>query len=88
MATIVVRHRVGDFDTWMKGHQERKEIFASAVSSFQTFQDKDDPESVCLVMEVTDMEQFAAILNDPKVQDAKDRHTVKEPINVSMPVTV
>jgi hypothetical protein len=88
MGTIVVRHRVGDFDTWMKGHQERQEIFASAVTSFQTFQDMDDPESVCLVMEVSDMDKFGAILNDPKVQDAKDRHTVKEPITVSMPVTV
>ena len=88
MATIVVRHRVGNFDTWLKGHQERKEIFASAVSSFQTFQDKDDPESVCLVMEVTDIEKFGAIIKDPKTQEAKDRHTVKEPIIVSMPVTV
>ena len=88
MAALVVRHKVGDFDTWLKGHQERKEIFASAVSSFQTFQDKDDPESVCLVIEVTDMDRFGAILNDPKTQDAKDRHTVKEPIIVSMPVAV
>jgi hypothetical protein len=49
MATIVARHKVGDIDTWLKGHQERVEIFAPAVSGFKTFQDTDDPKSVVLV---------------------------------------
>lgn len=44
MPTVVVRHKVGDFETWMKGHQERMQLFAPAVSSFQTFQDTDDPK--------------------------------------------
>jgi len=82
--TIVVRHKVTDIDTWLKGHDERMEIFAPAVSSFKTFQDQDDPKSVILVMEVTDMEKLGAILNDPKTQEAKDRHTVLEPITMSM----
>ena len=84
--TIVVRHKVSDIDAWLKGHQERKELFAPAVSSFKTFQDADDPKSVVLVIEVTDMEKLGAIINDPKNQDAKDRHTVLEPIIMSMPV--
>ena len=88
MAALVVRHKVGDFDTWLKGHQDRVELFAPAVSSFQTFQDKDDPESVCLVLEVTDMEKLVTIINDPKNQDVKERHTVKEPIIISVPVDV
>ena len=88
MQTLIARHKVGDFDTWMKGHQERVQLFAPAVSSFKTFQDKDDPKSVILVLEVTDLEKLVAILNDPKNQDAKDRHTVKEPITVSFQVAV
>jgi len=88
MATIVVRHKVGDFDTWLKGHQERAALFAPAVSSFKTFQDTDDPKSVALVLEVTDMEKLGAIINDPKNQDAKNRHTVLEPILLSMQVDV
>ena len=88
MATIVVRHKVGDFDTWLKGHQERAALFAPAVSSFKTFQDTDDPKSVSLVLEVTDMEKLGAIINDPKNQDAKNRHTVLEPILLSMQVDV
>lgn len=88
MATIVVRHKVGDFDTWLKGHSERVALFAPAVSGFKTFQDANDPKSVVLVVEVTDMEKLGAIINDPKNQDAKNRHTVLEPILMSMQVEV
>lgn len=86
MPTVVARHKVGDFETWMKGHQERMQLFAPAISSFQTFQDTDDPKSVVLVIEVNDMDKLGAIMNDPKNQDAKDRHTVKDPIIISMQV--
>ncbi|MBC7826152.1 MAG: hypothetical protein H7122_00290 [Chitinophagaceae bacterium] len=88
MATIIVRHKVGDFDTWLKGHEERSSLFAPAISGFKTFQDAGDPKSVVLVMEVTDMEKLGAIINDPKNQDAKSRHTVVEPIIMSMEVYV
>ena len=56
------------------------------MSGFKTFQDQDDPTSVILVLEVTDMEKMGAIMNDPNIQEAKDRHTVLEPIVMSMPV--
>ena len=88
MPTVVVRHKVGDFDTWLKGHEDRMKIFSPAVSSFKTFQDQDDSRSVILVLEVTDMEKLGAIMNDPKVQEAKDRHTVIDPIVLSMPVAI
>jgi hypothetical protein len=88
MPTVVVRHKVGDFNTWLKGHQDRLDIFAPAMSGFQTFQDAEDPNSVVLVLEVTDMEKLMAIMTDPNVQQAKDRHTVIDPIIVSMPVAV
>jgi hypothetical protein len=88
MPTVVVRHKVGDFDTWLKGHQERMDLFSPAISSFKTFQDAEDPNSVVLVLEVTDMEKMGAIMNDPNLKEAKDRHTVKEPILLSMQVAV
>ena len=88
MPTVVVRHKVGDFDTWLKGHEDRVNIFAPAVSSFKTFQDQDDPKSVVLVLEVTDMEKLGALMNDPNIQEAKDRHTVKDPILLSTQVDV
>ena len=88
MPTVIVRHKVGDFDTWLKGHEDRVNIFAPAVSSFKTFQDQDDPKSVVLVLEVTDMDKLGAIINHPNVQQAKDRHTVKDPIVLSMQLAV
>ena len=88
MPTLVIRHKVGDFNTWMKGHDDRVRLFGPAVSSFKTFQDQDDPKSVLLVLEVKDMEKLGAIMNDPNVQTAKDRHTVKEPLIISTPVAV
>lgn len=88
MQTLVVRHKVGDIETWLKGHEERVNIFAPAVSSFKTFQDQDDPNSVILVFEVTDMDKLGAIMNDPQTQEVKDRHTVLEPIIMSMEAVV
>jgi hypothetical protein len=88
MPTVIARHKVGDFDTWLKGHQDRMDIFSPAVSDFQTFRDTEDPNSVVLVLEVTDMEKLGAIMNDPGLKAVKDRHTVLEPILLSMPVPV
>lgn len=86
METIVVRHKVGDINTWLKGHQDRKRIFAPAVTDFKTFQDTDDPNSVIIVAEVTDLELLGQIINDPKNQKIKDSHTVIEPITMSRQV--
>jgi hypothetical protein len=86
METIVVRHKVGDINAWLKGHQDRKRIFAPAVSEFKTFQDTDDPNSVVIVAEVTDLELLGTIINDPKNQEIKNLHTVIEPITMSRQV--
>jgi hypothetical protein len=34
------------------------------------------------------MDKLMAIMTDPNIQEAKDRHTVKEPIVVSVQVAV
>lgn len=84
--TVVTRHKVGNFDTWLKGHQDRLDVFGPVISGLKTFQDADDPNSVVLVMEVTDMDKFQAILNDPATDVLKNKHTVLDPITVSIPV--
>jgi hypothetical protein len=90
MPTIVIRHKVSDIKAWLNGHNDRVRIFAPAISGFKTFQDTDDPKSVVLVVEVTDMEKLAAIMKDTKVMEdiAKAKHTVLEPIIMSMPVAL
>jgi hypothetical protein len=88
MPTIVVRHKVRDINAWLNGHQDRVKIFAPAISGFKTFQDTDDPKSVVMVVEVTDMEKLEAIMKDQDIMNniARDKHTVLEPIILSMPV--
>ena len=90
MPTIVIRHRVGNIDTWLKGHQDRVELFSKFASGFETFQDTDDPNSVVLVAEVFDLEGMQAVMGNPEVMEkiAKEKHTVLDPITVSMPVDV
>ena len=90
MPTVVVRHRVGDFNTWLKGHQDRVELFSKFASEFQTFQDANDPNSVALVLEVFDLDGMQTLMSNAEViqKIAKEKHTVIEPIIVSMPVDV
>jgi len=88
MATIIVRHKVGKFDTWLKGHQDRVNVFSPLVKRFKTFQDANDPNSIAMVMEVADLEKLAEMMKDPKLQHFKDKHTVIEPITISVEVPV
>ncbi len=83
MATYVFRHKVGDINAWLKGHEDRVRIFAPASNGFRTFQDADDPNSILLVVDTDDIEKLGEIINDPKIQPVKDRHTVLEPITMS-----
>ena len=90
MPTVVIRHQVGNLDTWLKGHQDRVELFSKFASGFQTFQDTDNPNSVVLVAEVFDLPGMQAVMSNSEVMEkiAKQKHTVQEPITVSMPVAV
>jgi len=86
MSTVVTRHKVGDINAWIKGHQDRLDVFAPAMSSYKAFQDVDDPSSVVLVIETSNLELLGAIINDPKNKGLKDKHTVIEPIIMSMEI--
>ena len=86
MPTIVARHKVKDINAWLKGHQDRVNLFAPAVSGFKTFQDTTDPNSVILVIEATDVALLGAIINDPKNHAVKELHTVIDPVILSMQV--
>jgi hypothetical protein len=88
MATVIIRHKVGNFDIWIKGHQDRVDQFSPVVTSFKTFRDAADPNSIAMVLEISDMEKFGEMVKDPRLQPFKDKHTVIEPIIVSMEVAV
>lgn len=84
MATYVFRHKVGDINAWLGGHADREMLFAPTSSGFRTLQDADDPNSILIVVDTDDIEKLGAIINDPKIQPIKDRHTVLEPITLSL----
>lgn len=86
MATYIFRHKVGDINIWLKGHDDRVRVFAPASNGFRTFQDADDPNSILIVIDTDDVEKLGAIINDPKNQHLKDQHTVLEPIIMSTEV--
>lgn len=90
MPTVVIRHKVGNFDTWLEGHQDRVDLFSKFASGFKTFQDMDDPNSVVIVGEVFDLDGMKALMQNHDVMEkvAKEKHTVLEPITVSMQVAV
>jgi len=88
MTTIVARHRVRDFETWIKAHAERVEVIGQLSSSFKTFQDIDDANSVVLVIETDEPEKLATMMNAPEVAAVKAAHTVIDPITVSTEVDV
>ncbi|MEP7233491.1 MAG: hypothetical protein ABI691_24745 [Ginsengibacter sp.] len=83
MPTIIARHKVGDINAWLDGHQDRLDLFGPVSSGFRTFQDMDDPNSVVLIVETDDLERLASVINDPIHDAVKARHTVLEPIITS-----
>jgi hypothetical protein len=90
MPRVVIRHKVGNFDTWLKGHQDRVDIFSKFGSGFDTFQDLNDPNSIVIVADVDDMDGLQATMANPDIMEkiAKEKHTVLDPITVSMQVAV
>ena len=88
MATILVRHRVGDFNTWLHAHEERVEVIGQFSSSVRTFQDVDEPNSIVLVIETDEPGKLAAMMDDPVFAELKTSHTVIDPIIVSAEVDV
>ena len=88
MATIVVRHRVGDFDTWFRAREERAEVIGEFSSSIRTFQDVDEPNSIVLVVETDEPGKLAAMMDEPVFAELKASHTVIDPIIVSAEVDV
>ena len=74
--------------SYSAGHQDRVNAFSPLVTEFKTFQDAGDPNSIAMVMEVSDLEKLGEMVNDPALKPFKEKHTVIEPIIVSIGVAV
>ena len=85
MTTVVATHAVGNMDTWLAGGVERAEIFKNFCSSYRIFKHVDQNQ-VSLVWEGVDLEKMQAMLGSPEAAEAKERHTVIDPIEIYIDV--
>jgi ketosteroid isomerase-like protein len=81
-ATMIVTHEVEDFDHWLaawQGEHSRHEMFAEhGVPGTRLFQSVDDPNTIAVLMDVTDMDAMQAFLSSPEGATAKAEDGVKD----------
>ena len=74
METVVVFHEVEDgqrwANAWQKGQGSRHEMFARAGVTARTFRDPNNPSSTGLLLEVSDMDRWLALLESDEGKQA------------------
>ena len=87
MQTLVIRHAVKDFGTWMSFDQARKtNILANGATAVRTFQDHENPNSVLMIIDIQDMEKFQAMMNSDRAEQVRAKHGVLDPVVFSKEV--
>ncbi|MEQ6889185.1 hypothetical protein ABE957_10920 [Halomonas sp. CS7] len=81
MATLIVFHDVEDGEHWAKawkpGPGSRHEMFAKVGVTARTFKNPEHPNSVGLILEVSDMERFQAFMATDEVRQAMEEDRLK-----------
>ena len=81
MATLIVFHEVEDGEHWAKAWQQgpgsRHEMFARIGVTARTFKNPEHPNSVGLILEVSDMERFQAFMATDEVRQAMEEDRLK-----------
>lgn len=81
MTTLIVFHEVEDGEHWAKAWQEgpgsRHEMFARIGVSARTFKNPEHPNSVGLILEVSDMERFQAFMASDEARQAMEEDRLK-----------
>ncbi len=85
MPRVIATHAVGNMDTWLAGGKERAEIFKQFSSGYRIYRHQNE-NKVALVWEDVDLQKLNAVLAHPNTEDAKIRHTVRDPIEVYVEV--
>lgn len=80
MPRVVFVHPVSDVDHWASKHSERVEAFAEWGTNVVDYLAADDGDTVCVSVDVHDMDAMQAVLETPEMQAKKDAHGVLEPI--------
>lgn len=78
--TLALTHEVGDPEVWLaawRGPESRHALFADhGAPKVRVFQSRDNPNLTGLVVDVTDLEAFQAMLQSPEGQAAAAEDTV------------
>jgi hypothetical protein len=85
MTMVVVTHAVGDMETWLKGGEHRKAVFAKFCSGHRIFKHA-DANRVSILCENVDLAKMQAILGSQETAEAKAADTVVDPIDVYIEV--
>jgi hypothetical protein len=85
MTTVVATHAVGNMDTWLRGGDHRKEVFAKFCSSYRIFKHA-DANRVSIVCENVDLAKMKATLGSAETAKAKAADTVIDPVDIFIEV--
>ncbi len=80
MPRVVFVHPVTDVDHWASKHSERAEAFADWGSNVIDCLSDDGSNTVCVSVDVHDMDAMRAALDSPEIATAKQSHGVLEPL--------
>lgn len=81
MAYLYVRHRVADFDRWLRVFDSHAEAQKEAgFGDVQILREANDPEVVVLFFQVEDLEKARAFTSSPEAEKGKeDSGVIGEP---------
>jgi hypothetical protein len=85
MTTVVATHAVGSMDTWLRGGDHRKAVFAKFCSSYRIFKHA-DANRVSIVCEDVDLAKMKATLSSAETAKAKAADTVIDPVDIYIEV--
>jgi hypothetical protein len=85
MTTVVATHAVGDMDTWLRGGDHRKAVFAKFCSGYRVFKHA-DANRVAIVCENVDLAKMEATLSSAETAKAKAADTVIDPVDIYIEV--
>ena len=86
MATsVVVRHRVADFDKWKPAYEEHGAVRKShGCTGTEVLRDIDDPNEVLVVTQWPDRKAAKAFRDDPSLKEAMQNAGVISPPRIEI----
>jgi hypothetical protein len=85
MPRVIATHGVGNMETWLAGGAERAEIFKQFSSAYRIYRHP-QANKVAIVWENADLQKLEDVLAHANTEEAKVKHTVREPVELYVEV--